>query len=55
MGALTIAGACTWWAADNSVTADLDELAPAHITFAKGVVAGDAGTGPWSLAAALLD
>jgi len=29
-------------AIDNSVTADLDELAPAHITLTKGLVAGGA-------------
>ncbi len=39
-GALLIAGACLCWAIDNSVTAALDDLAPAHLTFAKGVVAG---------------
>ena len=41
-GALLIAGACLCWAVDNCVTAALDELAPAHITLAKGVVAGGA-------------
>ena len=41
-GAIFIAGACLCWAIDNSVTAALDELAPAHITFVKGVVAGGA-------------
>ena len=41
-GALLIAGACLCWAIDNSVTAALDDLAPAHITLAKGVVAGGA-------------
>jgi drug/metabolite transporter (DMT)-like permease len=35
-----VVGACACWAVDNSVTANLAELAPAHITFAKGVVAG---------------
>lgn len=39
-GALLVVGACACWAVDNSVTANLAELAPAHITFAKGVVAG---------------
>lgn len=39
-GALLIAGACFCWGVDNCVTANLDELAPAHITFVKGVVAG---------------
>jgi drug/metabolite transporter (DMT)-like permease len=41
-GALLIAGACLCWAIDNSVTAALADLAPAHITFVKGVVAGTA-------------
>jgi len=41
-GALLIAAACFCWAIDNSVTAALDDLAPAHITLAKGVVAGGA-------------
>ena len=41
-GALLIAGACFCWGIDNCVTANLDELAPAHITLAKGVVAGGA-------------
>lgn len=40
LGALMIAGACLCWAFDNSITAALDELAPVHITLAKGVVAG---------------
>lgn len=37
-----IAGACLCWAVDNCVTANLDELAPSHITFVKGVIAGGA-------------
>jgi drug/metabolite transporter (DMT)-like permease len=41
-GAALIAAACACWAIDNCVTADLDELAPGHITFVKGVVAGGA-------------
>ena len=41
-GALLIAAACLCWAVDNCVTAALDELAPAHITFAKGIIAGGA-------------
>ena len=44
IGALLIAAACGCWAIDNGVTADLDELAPAHITLAKGLVAGGANT-----------
>jgi drug/metabolite transporter (DMT)-like permease len=41
-GALLIAAACCCWAIDNSVTAALDDLAPSHITLAKGIVAGGA-------------
>lgn len=41
-GVLLIAGACLCWAVDNCVTASLDELAPSHITFVKGVIAGSA-------------
>jgi drug/metabolite transporter (DMT)-like permease len=41
-GVLLIAGACVCWAVDNCVTATLDELAPSHITFVKGVIAGGA-------------
>lgn len=44
LGALLIAAACVCWAVDNSVTAALDELAPVHITLAKGLVAGTANT-----------
>jgi drug/metabolite transporter (DMT)-like permease len=44
-GAALIAAACACWAVDNCVTADLDELAPGHITFVKGVVAGGANLG----------
>ena len=39
-GAVLIAGACLCWAFDNSITAALDQIAPAHITFVKGVIAG---------------
>lgn len=41
---MLIAAACVCWAIDNAVTAGLDELAPAHITLAKGLVAGTAYT-----------
>jgi len=41
-GALLIAGACFCWGIDNCVTANLDELAPSHITLAKGLIAGSA-------------
>jgi drug/metabolite transporter (DMT)-like permease len=40
LGALLIVGACFCWGLDNCVTADLDEIAPEHITLAKGVIAG---------------
>ncbi len=40
LGALLIAGACLCWGLDNCVTAELDEIAPEHITVAKGVIAG---------------
>lgn len=63
-GALLIAGACLCWGIDNCVTANLDELAPAHITLVKGVVAGGAnltiglvvGSAPggWATLAALV-
>lgn len=39
-GAVLIAGACLCWAFDNSITAALDRIAPAHITLAKGLIAG---------------
>lgn len=39
-GAVLIAAGCLCWAVDNCVTAALDELAPAHITLAKGIIAG---------------
>ena len=39
-GALLVVGACACWAVDNSITANLADLAPVHITFVKGVVAG---------------
>jgi len=41
-GALLIAGACLCWGVDNCVTANLDELVPAHITLVKGLIAGGA-------------
>ena len=40
LGALLVIAACGCWAVDNCVTAELDELAPHHITLAKGAVAG---------------
>ena len=63
-GVLLIAGACFCWAVDNCVTANLDELAPSHITFVKGVIAGGANlaiglalggaVAGWSIIAALV-
>lgn len=44
MGAVLVAAACVAWAVDNVVTAAMDELAPAHITLVKGVVAGGVTT-----------
>lgn len=41
-GALLIAGACLCWGVDNGVTANLDQLTPSQITFAKGLIAGGA-------------
>jgi drug/metabolite transporter (DMT)-like permease len=40
VGALLIVAACLCWGLDNCVTADLDQVAPEHITVAKGVIAG---------------
>lgn len=40
LGSLLICGACACWGLDNCVTADLDTVAPEHITFAKGLIAG---------------
>jgi drug/metabolite transporter (DMT)-like permease len=40
LGALLVVAACGCWAVDNCVTATLDNLAPHHITMAKGLVAG---------------
>ena len=63
-GVVLIAGACFCWAVDNCVTANLDELAPSHITFVKGVIAGGANLAiglalgaaveGWSIIAALV-
>lgn len=40
LGAVFIVSACVCWGLDNCVTAGLDELAPEHITLAKGLIAG---------------
>jgi drug/metabolite transporter (DMT)-like permease len=37
---LFVVGACVCWGLDNSVTAQIDQISPQHITFLKGVVAG---------------
>lgn len=39
-GALLVVAACVCWGLDNCVTAELDEIAPEHITLAKGAIAG---------------
>ncbi|MCU0268468.1 MAG: DMT family transporter [Acidimicrobiales bacterium] len=41
-GALLVFGACLCWGVDNNLTAHLDQIAPEHITFLKGAVAGTA-------------
>lgn len=41
-GALLVVGACACWGVDNGITAALDRLAPATITFVKGLFAGTA-------------
>ena len=42
LGALFIVGACACWGLDNCVTARIEQLAPEHVVFLKGVVAGGA-------------
>jgi drug/metabolite transporter (DMT)-like permease len=42
LGAVFVAGACVCWAIDNCITATLADVAPHHITLAKGMVAGSA-------------
>jgi drug/metabolite transporter (DMT)-like permease len=44
-GALLIAAACVCWGLDNNLTARIDQIAPEHITFLKGAVAGTANLG----------
>jgi drug/metabolite transporter (DMT)-like permease len=65
LSALLIVGACVAWGIDNSATSRVDQIAPHHVTFLKGVVAGTVNlllaltvTGPgaitvWSLLGAL--
>jgi drug/metabolite transporter (DMT)-like permease len=40
VGALLVAGACVCWGLDNCVTAEIDQVAPEHVVFVKGAVAG---------------
>ena len=40
LDALFIIGACVSWGVDNSVTSQIDQVSPQHITFLKGTVAG---------------
>ncbi len=42
IGALLIAAACLAWGVDNGVTAQIDQLSPAHVVVSKGLVAGGA-------------
>lgn len=42
VGAVLVAGACLCWGLDNNLTARIDQVAPEHITFLKGAVAGTA-------------
>jgi drug/metabolite transporter (DMT)-like permease len=64
VGALLVVGACICWGLDNCVTAELDAVAPEHITFVKGAVAGSTNVliglalghalpGGWTLVGAL--
>ena len=41
-GALLIVAACACWGLDNCITARIEQLAPEHVVFGKGVVAGGA-------------
>jgi drug/metabolite transporter (DMT)-like permease len=60
LGALLVAAACLCWGVDNCVTAGLDQLSPAQITFMKGLVAGGANlalgvaVSPWPAAGDVL-
>jgi drug/metabolite transporter (DMT)-like permease len=66
LDALLIVGACACWGLDNSVTSQIDQISPQHITFLKGIVAGSvnlilglivtgAGTATvWSVSGALV-
>lgn len=40
VGALLVVAACACWGLDNCATAGIDGIAPAHVTFAKGAIAG---------------
>lgn len=54
-GGLLVIGACACWGLDNSVTSRIDQLAPEHITMAKGLVAGGANLVLGLVLAASLD
>lgn len=40
LGSLLIIAACICWGLDNCVTAGIDDIAPEHVTLAKGGIAG---------------
>ena len=40
VSALLIVGACVAWGIDNIATSRIDQIAPQHVTFLKGAVAG---------------
>jgi drug/metabolite transporter (DMT)-like permease len=46
-GAVFVVLACVCWGLDNCVTAGLDELAPEHVTVAKGLIAGRRSQSCW--------
>jgi drug/metabolite transporter (DMT)-like permease len=66
LSAVLIVGACGCWGLDNSITSQIDQVSPQHVTFLKGSVAGSvnlalglAVTGAgnvdaWSIVGALL-
>jgi drug/metabolite transporter (DMT)-like permease len=41
-GALLVVAACVCWGLDNNLTAQIDQVAPEHVTLLKGAVAGTA-------------
>lgn len=42
IGAVLIGAACLAWGIDNAITSTIDQLAPEHVVFLKGTVAGSA-------------